>query len=64
MTTDSRPRQITHLDFKVEGESREGLPIGRLTDQDGEQVFPDGRWVTKAEALQVARDLRVELEDW
>ncbi len=64
MKTDFTSQHVTRLDFKVEGESKEGLPIGRLTDQAGNLVFPDGRWVTKAEALRIARDLRVELDDW
>jgi hypothetical protein len=64
MTTDPSRQRVTRLDFKVEGESREGLPIGRLTDEAGNLDFPDGRWVTKAEALRIARDLRAELDDW
>lgn len=57
-------QHITRLEFKYEGENDEGMAIGRLSDQDANPVFPDGRWVTKKEALRIARDLRVELEDF
>jgi hypothetical protein len=56
-------RRITRLAFKDEGENTEGMVIGPLTDQDGVSVFPDSRYVTKQEALRIARDLRVDLVD-
>ena len=64
MDNDSTQRHITRLEFKYEGENEEGMTIGKLTDQDANPVFPDGRWVTKKEALRIARDLRVELDDY
>lgn len=64
MHTDSHQRRITRLEFKYEGEDERGMAIGKLTDQDANPVFPDGRWVTKQEALRIARDLRVEMEDF
>jgi hypothetical protein len=60
----SQQRRITRLEFKYEGENEEGMAIGKLSDQDANPVFPDGRWVTKKEALRIARDLRVEMEDY
>jgi hypothetical protein len=57
-------KRITRLEFKNEGETEEGLLIGKLTDQDADPVFPDGRWVTKKDALRVARELGVELFDY
>ena len=59
----SDQRSITRLAFKDEGENAEGMAVGRLTDQEGVPVMPDGEWVTKKEALRIARDLRVDLED-
>ena len=64
MQTTSDQHRITRLEFKYEGENDEGMAIGKLSDQDANPVFPDGRWVTKKEALRIARDLRVELEDF
>lgn len=63
MHNDTAQRRITGLAFKDEGENNEGMAIGKLTDQDGHLVFPDGHWVTKQEALRIAPDLRVELVD-
>jgi hypothetical protein len=64
MPTTSQQRHITRLEFKYEGVNEEGMAIGKLSDQDANLVFPDGRWVTKKEALRIARDLRVDLEDF
>lgn len=64
MPTDSHQRRITRLEFKYEGEDEKGMAIGKLTDQDANPVIPDGRWVTKQEALRIARDLRVEMFDY
>jgi len=64
MQSTTETQHITRLEFKYEGENEEGLPIGKLTDQDANPVFPDGRWVTKKEALRIARDLRVEMFDY
>jgi hypothetical protein len=64
MQADSQQQRITRLEFKYEGENEEGMAFGKLTDQDGRPVFPDGRWVTKQDALRVARDLRVEMDDY
>lgn len=61
---DADRQHITRLEFKYEGENAEGMAIGKLTDQDANPVFPDGRWVTKKEALRIAQDLRVELDDY
>lgn len=64
MHADSQHRRITHLEFKYEGETKEGFIMGKLTDQDGYPVFADGRWVTKTEALRIARDLHVEMSEY
>lgn len=64
MHTDSTPKRITRLTFKCEGENADGMAIGMLTDQDAKPVVPGGHWVTKQEALRIARDLRVELADY
>ena len=64
MQPNSHQRRITRLEFKYEGEDERGIAIGKLTDQDTNAVFPDGRWVTKQEALRIARDLRVEMFDY
>jgi hypothetical protein len=64
MNTTSEQRRITRLEFKQEGENEDGMPIGKLTDQDGNPVSPGGLWVTKEAALRIARDLRVEFEDF
>lgn len=63
MTTPTAYHRITRLNFKNEGENDEGMAIGTLTDQDGCNVFPGEQWVTKQQALRIARDLRVELVD-
>jgi hypothetical protein len=57
-------RKITRLEFKHEGEDREGHLVGKLTDQNGDPVFADGQWVLKQEALRIARDLGVELFEY
>jgi len=64
MQANSHQHRITRLEFKYEGEDEEGMAIGKLTDQDANPVFPDGQWVTKKEALRIARDLRVEMVDY
>ena len=64
MNADTTSHHITRLEFKYEGENEEGMAIGKLTDQNGSLVFPDGRWVTKKDALRIARDLRVEMDDY
>ena len=48
--------------FKDEGETPEGLPIGSLRlAASGAPIFPDGRWLTLAEARAVAQYFGVEL---
>src|SRR5437879_5499123 len=64
MTTNTARKSITRLEFKYEGENEEGMAIGKLTNQDANPVFPDGRWVTKKEALRIARELGVEIFDF
>ena len=64
MQVHSQQQPIRRLEFKYEGENEEGMAIGKLTDQDANPVFSDGRWVTKKEALRIARDLRVEMLDY
>jgi hypothetical protein len=61
--TPTQPR-ITRLEFKSEGENDEGMVIGTLTDQDGRNVFPGEQWVTKQEALRVARGFHIALEEF
>lgn len=56
-----KKQSTVRLEFKPEDETETGMPIGKLTDSNGEPVFPDGRWVTKATALRIARDRAVEL---
>ena len=52
------------IEFKDEGETPDGLPIGRLVARSsGLSVFPDGRWATLAEARYVARYFGVELSE-
>ncbi len=62
--TDTLPRRITLLRFKSEDENRDGMVVGTLTDQEGHNVFPGDQWTTKQEALRVARELQVELEEF
>ncbi len=64
MQTRPDEQRITRLAFKDEGENAEGMATGQLTDQDGRPVMPGGEWVTKQEALRIARELRVELVDY
>lgn len=64
MNTAPKALNITRLEFKNEGENDEGLPIGKLTDQNADPVFADGRWVTKKEALQLAKKLDLELDEY
>jgi hypothetical protein len=53
------------LDFKDEGENEEGLPFGKLTLRSStEPVFPDGRWVTKRQALRIAAAWGVHLLEY
>jgi len=56
--------RITKLDFKLEGETPEGLPMGLLTDQNANPYYPDGRWVTKRDALKIAEKLGIELFEY
>ena len=50
------------LDFKDEGETPEGAPLGQLRlRSSGTPVYPDGRWVTLAEARHIARYFGIEL---
>ena len=50
------------IEFKDEGETPDGLPIGRLVVRSsGLPIFPDGRWATLAEARYVAKYFGVEL---
>lgn len=56
-------QRITRLEFKCEGENNQGMVMGTLTDQDGRSVFSGEQWITKQEALRVARELGVELEE-
>ncbi|MBI1797178.1 MAG: hypothetical protein HYR74_09015 [Candidatus Eisenbacteria bacterium] len=53
------------IEFKDEGETSEGMPIGKLTFRSsGEAVFPDGRWATKARARRIARHLGVDFLEY
>ena len=63
MTTSTTPHRITRLEFKSEGENDEGMVVGTLTDQHGRNVFPEEQWVTKTQALRIAHELHVTLED-
>lgn len=55
-------KQDGRLDFKDEGDNALGVPIGKLTLQStADPVFPDGRWVTKIDAHQIAIAWGVEL---
>lgn len=50
------------IEFKDEGETPEGVALGKLTARSsGQAVFPDGRWVTLPEARFVAKFFGVEL---
>jgi len=50
------------IEFKDEGETPEGLPVGRLVVRSsGLAVFPDGRWATLGEARYIAKYFGVEL---
>ena len=50
------------IEFKDEGETPEGVPLGRLeVRSSGRAVFPDGRWVTLPEARYIAKHFGVEL---
>lgn len=61
--TAASPRRITGLTFKSEDENEDGMVVGTLTDQDGHNVLPDDKWVTKTTALRVAHDLQVDLDE-
>lgn len=53
------------LDFKDEGETEDGMPLGKLTIRSTAQpVYPDGRWVAKREARRIAAALGVELFEY
>ena len=64
MSVEPTTNRIPRLECKDEGENDDGLLIGKLTDQDAESAFPDGRWITKVEALRIARELRVDLFEY
>ncbi len=50
------------IDFKDEGETPEGAPLGQLRlRSSGTPVYPDGRWVSLEEARGVAHHFGVEL---
>jgi len=50
------------IDFKGEGETPDGEALGQLRlRSSGVPVYPDGRWVTLAEARKLARHFGVEL---
>ena len=50
------------IEFKDEGETPEGVPLGRLVVRSsGLGVFLDGRWVTLPEARYVAKYFGVQL---
>ena len=50
------------IEFKDEGETPDGVPLGRLVVRSsGLPVFPDGRWATLTEARYVAKYFGVEL---
>jgi len=53
------------LEFKDEGETPEGIPLGKLTlRSSGLPVFPDGHWVTRPDAQYVAQYFGVELFEY
>lgn len=53
------------IEFKDEGETPEGVPIGKLTVRSsGLPVFLDGRWITLPEARYVAKYFGVELYEY
>lgn len=56
-----RTKTVRALEFKLEDETETGMPVGKLADSSGASIFPDGRWVTKAIALRIARQRGVEL---
>jgi len=50
------------IDFKDEGETPEGAPLGQLRlRSSGTPVYPDGRWVSLEEARKIAQAFGVEL---
>lgn len=61
-TIEATARRDGRLDFKYEGKNSVGLPFGKLSlHSSGDPVFPDGRWVTKHDALQLALAWGVEV---
>ena len=53
------------LEFKDEGETPEGIPLGKLTlRSSGLPVFLDGRWVTRPDARYIAEYFAVELFEY
>lgn len=53
------------LEFKYEGDNEDGLPFGKLTlRSSAEPLYPDGRWVTKRQALRIATAWSVELFEY
>jgi hypothetical protein len=64
-TIENKARQDGWLDFKDEGENEEGFTFGKLTlRSSAEPVYPDGRWITKREALRIAKAWGVELFEY
>jgi hypothetical protein len=50
------------IDFKDEGETPEGAPLGQLRLRSSDTpVYPDGRWVSLEEARKIAHYFGVEL---
>ena len=64
-SVEASARRDGGLDFKDEGENESGLPVGKLTvHSSAEPVYPDGRWVTKRQALRIAAGWGVELFEY
>ena len=62
---ESAARRDGVLDFKDEGETETGLPIGNLTlRSSAEPVYGDGRWVTKRHAQRIATGWGLELFEY
>jgi len=50
------------IDFKDEGETADGAPLGQLRlRSSGTPVYPDGRWVTLEGARKIAHHFGIEL---
>ncbi len=58
-------RQDGRLDFKDEGRTEDGIPIGKLTlHPSGDPVYSGGKWVTLAHALELSKGWGVELFEY